>query len=133
MLRLWIVVALDEFQELAGLSPKDFALFARLRSVWQRHRRVAYFISGSARSMLLALVTEEASPFFQHFSILELGPFNRDAAIELLRRPGPGSRCNPREVHPRLDLSFKGRHSGFANGECRVSAVEQSRARRLSG
>jgi AAA+ ATPase superfamily predicted ATPase len=87
-LGLWIVVALDEFQELAGLSPKDFALFARLRSVWQRHRRVAYFISGSARSMLLALVTEEASPFFQHFSILELGPFTRDAAIELLRRPG---------------------------------------------
>ncbi len=37
--------------------------------------------------MLLALVTEEASPFFRHFSILELGPFNRDATIELLRRP----------------------------------------------
>lgn len=97
-LGLWIVVALDEFQELAALSPKDFALFARLRSVWQRHRRVAYFISGSARSMLLALLTEEASPFFQHFSILELGPFTRDAAIELLRRPGPGSQPVPADL-----------------------------------
>jgi Holliday junction resolvase len=97
-LRLWLVIALDEFQDLAALSPKDFALFARLRSVWQRHRRITYFISGSARSMLLALVTKEASPFFQHFSILELGPFSRDAAVELLRRPGPGSDPIPADL-----------------------------------
>lgn len=85
-LELHFAIALDEFQELDALSSKDLHIFAQLRSVWQKHRRVTYVISGSARSMLLALITEEASPFFQHFSIIELGPFSRDAAIELLRQ-----------------------------------------------
>jgi AAA+ ATPase superfamily predicted ATPase len=85
-LELHLLVALDEFQELGALGSarKAFDPFALLRSHWQKHTRVAYFVSGSARSMLLELVSEEHSPFFQHFSVLELGPFGRDDALSLL-------------------------------------------------
>jgi uncharacterized protein len=97
VLDLHFVIALDEFQELDELSSKDLRVFARLRSVWQKHRRVSYFISGSARSMLLALVAEESSPFFQHFSIIDLGPFSQEAAIELLRQRD-GNHAIPKEI-----------------------------------
>jgi len=102
-LGLRLVVSLDEFQELASLasSRKEFDVFAVLRSVWQRHRHVAYFISGSARTMLLSLVNEEASPFFHHFTILDLGLFTREAAIALLQQHGPPAHGIPREVAER--------------------------------
>ncbi len=107
-LGLRLVVALDEFQELAALTSarKGFDVFAVLRSVWQRHRHVAYFISGSARSMLLSLVNEESSPFFHHFTILELGPFARDAATALLRRHAPPEQDIPKNVAEQAVATF---------------------------
>src|SRR5262249_30558668 len=78
-LGLWMVVAIDEFQELADvrIGRPGVEVLPMLRSVWQRHRRVAYVISGSARTMLTDLVASERSPFFGHFSILEIPPFDR--------------------------------------------------------
>ncbi len=86
-----MIVAVDEFQELASLAShgRSFDPFPLLRSVWQTHKRVGYIVSGSARSMLLALLTEERSPFFQHFAVLELGPFGRDEALSLLESHSP--------------------------------------------
>ncbi|MBI5368577.1 MAG: ATP-binding protein [Planctomycetes bacterium] len=85
-LRLQVVVAWDEFQELATLDlrPGRGTVLPLARSLWQKHRRVSYFISGSARTMLRELVTEEHSPFFQHFEVLELGPFREEDAVRLL-------------------------------------------------
>lgn len=90
-LDLRFVVALDEFQELGSLASarKGFDPFAVMRSRWQKHRRVAYVISGSARSMLLSLINTEQSPFFQHFSILDLGPFDHSSAVALLQQHSP--------------------------------------------
>ncbi len=84
----------DEFQELAALPSRGPAgdLLPLLRSRWQQHRRTGYVISGSARAMLTHLVTDEHSPFFQHFSTLELGPFRRPEAIRLLRENAPAER-----------------------------------------
>ncbi|MDP2272511.1 MAG: ATP-binding protein [Archangium sp.] len=81
-----LVVALDEFQELAALSgvrggPDVMSL---LRSVWQRHRRTTYVVSGSARSTLLELATSQGSPFFQHFEVMEVEAFDETHAVELL-------------------------------------------------
>ncbi|MBL8940334.1 MAG: ATP-binding protein, partial [Archangium sp.] len=47
-LSTWVVVAIDEFQELATMSRGGPDLMALLRSTWQRHRRTAYVVSGSA-------------------------------------------------------------------------------------
>ncbi len=81
-----LVIALDEFQELAALSTAKQApdVMAVLRSVWQRHRRTTYVVSGSARSTLLELATSERSPFFQHFEVMEVGGFDEAHAVELL-------------------------------------------------
>lgn len=86
------LVAIDEFQELASLPATRKGarglpgeLLPLLRSIWQKHQRVAYVISGSAPTMLLNLVTSEHSPFFQHFDLMELGVFSPTAARRLLQ------------------------------------------------
>lgn len=86
------LVAIDEFQELASLPPSRRGarasageLLPLLRGIWQKHRRTAYIISGSAPSLLLELVSAEHSPFFQHFDVMELGPFSGQAARRLLQ------------------------------------------------
>lgn len=81
-----LVCVWDEFQELlrlpSGRKMIDFPPL--LRSVWQHHQRVAYVISGSARTTLTELVTAQNSPFFQHFTVIELGPFPREESVRLL-------------------------------------------------
>ncbi len=103
-LDLRLVIAIDEFQELASLEAARPRLdpFAMMRSIWQRHRHVAYVISGSARTMLTELVTSERSPFFQHFSLMELAPFRRDDAIGLLVDAAPPDRSIDRELAGRV-------------------------------
>ncbi len=98
------VVAWDEFQELAHFSSgrAGIDVFALARAVWQRHDRVGYLISGSRRSMLMDLVTSPASPFFQHFSILELGPMPGDEATALLHHCAPRDRPIPKDLSRRV-------------------------------
>jgi hypothetical protein len=79
-----LVIALDEFQELAALSRAGGDIMALLRSIWQKHRRTTYVISGSARTTLLELTSSARSPFFQHFEVLEVNPFDEAHAVELL-------------------------------------------------
>ena len=90
-LGLYLLVAWDEFQELAAAATRGRTpdLLPVMRSRWQRHCRTGYVISGSAKTMLGELVTDERSPFFQHFELLELGPFERREAVRLLRRNAP--------------------------------------------
>lgn len=88
------VVAIDEFQDLAALAAGRGGVdpFPILRGVWQRHRRIAYVVSGSERSMMLEMVSSEASPFFQHFSVMELDVLGADDAIALLVDGSPADR-----------------------------------------
>ena len=91
------LVAFDEFQELAALARKRNAVdpLPLMRSVWQRHQRCAYVVSGSGRSMLTNMVTREHSPFFQHFALLDLGPFATAEAEQLLIDGAPSERPIP--------------------------------------
>ena len=102
-LELFVFVAIDEFQQLALdlVGPGKVDLLPLLRSLWQRHRRVAYAISGSAPRMLRGLVSDEHSPFFHHFSLMEIGPFDRDHAVRLLVECAPADRPIPPEVAAR--------------------------------
>jgi AAA+ ATPase superfamily predicted ATPase/Holliday junction resolvase len=90
----WAVVAWDEFQELVKLPAARGGVLSLARATWQRHRRTTYVICGSERSLLLRMVSNKSSPFFQHFDLMELGPMARADAEELLRRAAP----LPREV-----------------------------------
>ena len=75
-----------------------------LRSAWQKHRRVAYVVSGSTRRMMTDLVASNRSPFFGHFALLEIDAFTDRDAIALLvdgSVPGHPSRISsPRERWP---------------------------------
>lgn len=93
-LNIVIFVAIDEFQALAvkPVGPKKLDVMPLLRSLWQRHKRVGYAISGSEPTLLRSLVTSKHSPFFQHFSILDVGPFDRHHAVRLLVDCAPADR-----------------------------------------
>jgi AAA+ ATPase superfamily predicted ATPase/Holliday junction resolvase len=85
-----VLAAWDEFQELARWSPAraGFDVLALMRTVWQRHSRVGYVISGSEPTVLRELVSSRQSPFFQHFRILELGDLPRADGVGLLVQGG---------------------------------------------
>lgn len=99
-----LVIAIDELQELASLASgrKGTDPLPLMRSVWQRHKRVGYVVSGSSRSMLLRLATSQCSPFFQHFKVVPIGEFSEKAAVELLvsasASQGPIGEALAREV-----------------------------------
>lgn len=98
-----LVLAMDEFQELAALGEGRHGVdvLPLARSLWQRHTRVAYIISGSSRSMLTELVTSERSPFFQHFALMEVGPFSHEHAVRLIQTAGADETPIPREIAER--------------------------------
>jgi hypothetical protein len=97
-----LVVAIDEVQELALLTRDRFDPFPVMRASWQRHAHVAYILSGSAPTMLRELVSAESSPFFQHFTLFELGPFARADAIALLVEEAPEDRPIPEQLAARI-------------------------------
>lgn len=92
-----LLLAIDEFQELAAIASKRGGIepYPVMRSVWQRQKRCSYVISGSGRSMLERLVTAKSSPFFHHFALMNLGPLPPDAAVRLLVEGSPLPRQIP--------------------------------------
>ena len=94
----YCVVAWDEFQELAKLPASRGGVLALARAVWQKHRRTTYVVCGSERGQLQDLVTNERSPFFQHFDFMELGPMAIPDAVALLQQSGPPGRAIPAAV-----------------------------------
>jgi len=95
-----ILIAIDEFQELAVLGQKRGGIdpYSMMRSAWQKHRHTAYVISGSARTMLERLVTAKSSPFFQHFALMDLGSLPSSAAVQLLVESSPSHRSISAEL-----------------------------------
>jgi hypothetical protein len=98
-----VVVALDEFQEIATLAGKKLGdPFAVMRSVWQQHERCTYIVSGSGRSLLTEMVSDRRSPFFQHFAILEVGGFSHVDAVSFLEDASPPGRRIPGPLAARV-------------------------------
>ncbi len=86
-----VLVILDEFQELERLRrlrrfrDRVDDLFGLLRSLWQRHEGVSYVVAGSRLSVMRQIIADEKNAFFQHFEMLELGPFERQESLKMLR------------------------------------------------
>ncbi|MBW1688438.1 MAG: ATP-binding protein [Deltaproteobacteria bacterium] len=105
-----LVVAWDEFQALARIRGRwGKALHPLLRSVWQRHERVGYIISGSERGMLRDIVSDANAPFFQHFAIMELDVLPEEDGLRLLTEAAPPDRPIPDEV-ARVAVDVLGSH-----------------------
>jgi Holliday junction resolvase/predicted transcriptional regulator len=88
----YFLVIVDEFPELAalmkfkGVKENVGDLFALFRSVWQRHRRTGYIISGSRIDMLKEMTQTSTSPFFGHFDLLPVRSFDEEDACQMLQR-----------------------------------------------
>jgi AAA+ ATPase superfamily predicted ATPase len=93
-----LLLAIDEFQELATLPRRAADPLPLIRAAWQRHRRVGYIVSGSGRSLLEDMVTREHSPFFQHFDVMYVEPFATHDAVALLTGEAPPDRAIPAEL-----------------------------------
>jgi len=106
-LQRYLVIAIDEFQELAGLT-RGADVLPIIRSTWQRHRRIGYVVSGSGRTLLEDMITRQHSPFFQHFNLMYVEPFARAEAITLLTSDGGPGRPIPRAVAERAVTALGG-------------------------
>ena len=85
-----VVVIIDEFQELTELKRFKMIretvgeIFPIFRSVWQSHDRVNYIVAGSKMTLLKEMTTSYDAPFILHFDIVDLNPFSKADARELL-------------------------------------------------
>jgi len=96
------LVAWDEFQELARLKLRlEGDLLSLARAVWQRHQRTSYVICGSERTVLRELVTRQSSPFFQHFTLMEIGPMPAAEAVQMVTQSAPAERPIPERIAKR--------------------------------
>lgn len=65
------IICLDEFQKLATF--KDYEPFEKkMRSVWQRQKRVTYCLYGSKRHMMSDIFNNPSKPFYRFGDILFL-------------------------------------------------------------
>jgi AAA+ ATPase superfamily predicted ATPase/Holliday junction resolvase len=102
-----IVVAIDEFQELA-VGARGGDVLRVVRATWQRHRRVGYIVSGSGRTLLEDMITRDHSPFFQHFSLMYVEPFRPAEAVALLVDESRPDRPIPRALAERTVAALGG-------------------------
>jgi AAA+ ATPase superfamily predicted ATPase len=85
-----VLVILDEFQELERLGrlrrfrDRIDDVFGLLRTLWQRQQGVSYIVAGSRLSVMRQIIADEKTAFFQHFEMLELGPFERQESLRML-------------------------------------------------
>jgi AAA+ ATPase superfamily predicted ATPase len=104
---LKIIMVLDEFQELQYLQnlPDTRNLLALFRSFTQIQGNVAYFLAGSAVSVMHQLIADPASPLFVQFAQIPLDGFHRDDTAALLEKLLPHLSAEPQrdevvdEVH----------------------------------
>jgi AAA+ ATPase superfamily predicted ATPase len=82
--KIRIIVCLDEFQSIAGF-PGYENFEKKLRSVWQRHKRVTYCIYGSKRHMMTDIFNNPSKPFYRFGDIMMLGKISREVWISHIR------------------------------------------------
>lgn len=65
------IICLDEFQNLASFE--DFSVFEKkMRSLWQRHKRVTYCIYSSKRHMMTEIFNKPSKPFYRFGDVMLL-------------------------------------------------------------
>jgi hypothetical protein len=67
-----IRICIDEFQNI-GFFDDPLSFQKKLRSHWQTHQEVAYFLYGSKRHMLLEVFTSPSMPFYNFGTVIFLG------------------------------------------------------------
>ncbi|MBR4190049.1 MAG: ATP-binding protein [Kiritimatiellae bacterium] len=101
-----VVVAFDEFQEIASLSP-TLPLEGVFRSCIQRHKHVRYLFLGSKTHMMERMFADRSRPFYNSAAIQRLGlpPAGESAAFVASRFASAGMRAGDDAVQRILALS----------------------------
>lgn len=101
-----IVIAFDEFQEVAELS-REFSLEKIFRSVIQAHQRTRYVFFGSKTHLMKRMFGEHSRPFYNSAFNLRMGkpPVEESACYVRDRFRSEGASIAEPEVRRILDLS----------------------------
>lgn len=136
-----LIVILDEFQELRRLDHLRrlgggaHDILAILRSAWQHQKGVSYIVAGSHLTLMRQILTEENSPFFQHFEMIKLEPFGRQDSLGMLQEILNTDRPIPRSTTVNRILDIVGDHPFYVRALVReiasVPRVEKMALARL--
>ena len=104
-----VAVVIDEFQHVLKLQGPGDGLAAerQLRAAIQRHRHVAYVLSGSKIGLLSQMTSDPARPFYRLGSRLFVGPVPRNDFRTFIRTGFESARTNVEEdaITAILDLA----------------------------
>jgi uncharacterized protein len=70
------IICIDEFQKI-GEWENDCAILERLRSHWQKHKRVSYCLYGSKRHLMTVMFTDSSGPFYRFGETIFLAKISR--------------------------------------------------------
>lgn len=70
-------ICIDEFQNIAYFGD-PLAIQKKLRSHWQKHEHVAYFLCGSKRHMMLDVFSSPSMPFYNFGSMMFLAKISKE-------------------------------------------------------
>jgi hypothetical protein len=79
-----VIIAFDEFQEIASYSPGNFEKL--LRSYIQTHDRTSYIFSGSQQHLISQMFNDKAKAFYQLADTLALPVIDTDDFIDWMHR-----------------------------------------------
>jgi hypothetical protein len=79
------VVCIDEFQNISELE-NPLELQKKMRSHWQRHKRVSYCLFGSKRHMMMDVFTSPSMPFYKFGDIIFLEKIALDDWIIFIQK-----------------------------------------------
>ena len=102
-----LVILLDEFELVTQNAAFDSAFYAFLRGLASNYDIA--FVTSSVRDLqeMCRVKAIANSPFFNIFSKIHLGPFNKPEAMELIRKPSSEAGC-PLSEHTDAILSMSG-------------------------
>jgi len=106
-----IVMAFDEFQELAGYEEDNAE--ATIRTLMQDFPQITFIFSGSKKSLIKEMFTNPNRPFFQSTEMMELTEIDRHTyASEIFRiLEKHGKKYDPQVIYSILDETYC--HTGF--------------------
>ena len=100
-----IAVVIDEFQTL--VAAEGIVAERQLRASIQRHKHLSYVFAGSDESMLIAMTTQHARPFYRLGSRRFLGSIPRTDFTEFINQAfeRSGSQITPSAIESILDFA----------------------------
>ena len=101
-----LLIALDEFQEIASYSHGNFEKL--LRSYTQTHNRISYIFSGSQQHLISQMFSDKAKAFYQMADTLALPMIDIDDFIDWMHRLFYGEGLNlPEPFLRKIVLRYK--------------------------